>query len=92
MAAEIGNEYAAKGRIVEKLIQRITIQENGKRLRQGVELLMDKVAEGDMKALEFVTDRLDGKPKQSLDANVTGELTITKIVHEIIDPANNTNT
>lgn len=92
MAAEIGNDYAAKGRQVEKLLERILIQEDAKRLRQGLEMLMDRVADGDQKALEFVTDRLDGKAKQSVDANITGDLTITKIAREIIDPANNTNT
>ena len=74
MAAEIGNEYAAKGRIVEKLIERINIQEDGKRLRAGLEKLMDRVADGDQHALSYVTDRLDGKPKQIVElANPDGE-------------------
>lgn len=64
---EEGNQAAAKGRTVEKLLERILVQEDSKRLRQGLEVLMDKVAEGDQRALEFVTDRLDGKPKQAID-------------------------
>lgn len=93
MAFEEGNQLAAKGRVVEKLIERINTQEDAKRLRQGLELLMDKVADGDMRALEFVTDRLDGKAKQSVDvdATISGQLSITKIVREVIDPTNNTN-
>jgi hypothetical protein len=67
MSAEIGNDYAAKGRIVEKMIERINVQEDGKRLRAGLEKLMDKVADGDQKALEFVTDRIDGKARQAID-------------------------
>lgn len=67
MAFEEGNKAAAKGRTVEKLLERILVQEDSKRLRQGLEALMDKVAEGDQRALEFVTDRLDGKPKQAID-------------------------
>lgn len=64
---EEGNKAAAKGRQVEKLLDRILVQEDNKRLRQGLELLMDKVAEGDQRALEFVTERLDGKPRQAID-------------------------
>jgi hypothetical protein len=64
---EEGNQAAAKGRQVEKLLERINLQEDSKRLREGLEKLMDKVAEGDQRALEFVTDRLDGKAKQAID-------------------------
>jgi hypothetical protein len=64
---EEGNKAAAKGRTVEKLLERILVQEDSKRLRQGLEVLMDKVADGDQRALEFITDRLDGKPKQAID-------------------------
>jgi hypothetical protein len=85
---EEGNQAAAKGRTVEKLIERINLQEDSKRLREGLEKLMDKVADGDQRALEFVTDRLDGKAKQTVDANVTGDLNITKIERSIVDPAN----
>lgn len=83
MAAELGNEYAAKGRQVEKLLERILVQEDAKRLREGLNKLMDKVADGDQRALEFVTERLDGKPKQQVDANLNhrGELSIN---HELV--------
>lgn len=64
---EEGNKAAAKGRTVEKLLERILLQEDSRRLRQGLEVLMNKVADGDQRALEFVTDRLDGKPKQAID-------------------------
>lgn len=64
---EEGNKAAAKGRRVEKLIERALLQEDDKRLREGVEKLLDAVAEGERWALEFVTDRLDGKPRQAVD-------------------------
>jgi hypothetical protein len=67
MAFEEGNKAASKGRTVEKLLERILVQEDSRRLRLGLEALMDKVADGDQRALEFVTDRLDGKPKQAID-------------------------
>jgi hypothetical protein len=67
MPFEKGNQDAAKGRKVEKMIERALTQEDDKRLRQGVEALLNKVAEGERWALEFVADRLDGKPKQAVD-------------------------
>lgn len=90
MAAEIGNEYAAKGRVIEKLIERICIQEDHKRLRAGLEILMDKVADGDQRALEFVTDRLDGKAKQAVTVagDADNPLSISIIQRLIVDSAN----
>lgn len=64
---EEGNKAAAKGRRVEKLIERALLQEDDKRLREGVEKLLDSVSKGERWALEFVTDRLDGKPRQAVD-------------------------
>lgn len=64
---EEGNQAAAKGRTIEKLIERINVQEDSRRLRQGLEVLMNKVADGDQRALEFVTERLDGKARQAVD-------------------------
>ena len=45
-----------------------------------------------MNAIKEVGDRLDGKASQAIDANITGELSITHIARSIIDPANDTNT
>ena len=88
MAFEEGNKAAAKGRTVEKLLERILVQEDNKRLRQGLEVLMDKVAEGDQKALEFVTERLDGKARQSIDlgGQEDNPLAFTRIERVIVKP------
>ena len=67
MPFEAGNKAAAKGRKVERMISRALLQEDDKRLRLGIESLLDKVAEGERWALEFVRDTLDGKPKQQVD-------------------------
>ncbi len=86
MAFEKGNQEAAKGRVVEKLIERINVQEDSKRLRQGLEALMDKVAEGDHRALEFVTERLDGKARQAVDVGgQEGNPLITEIIVKVIE-------
>lgn len=39
------------------------------------EQLLSKAAEGDMPALKELGDRLDGKPIQSIDADIRGTLT-----------------
>ena len=86
MAFEQGNQAAAKGRVVEKLIERINLQEDSRRLRQGLEALMDKVADGDQRALEFVTDRLDGKARQAIDVGGQEDNPlITEIIVKVIE-------
>lgn len=83
---EEGNQAAAKGRTVEKLIERINLQEDSKRLRQGLEVLMDKVADGDQRALEFVTERLDGKARQAIDVGGQEDNPIvTEIIVKVIE-------
>lgn len=69
MAFEEGNKLAAKGRKVEKMLERICLQEDDRRLREGLEVVMDLVSKGDKWAIEFTTDRLDGKPKQTVGAD-----------------------
>lgn len=87
MAAEIGNEYASKGRKVEKLINRALVQEDDKRLRQGVEKLLDAVADGERWALEFITDRLDGKATQPTTiGNLDGSPIFSSEVLELVRP------
>ena len=89
MAAEIGNEYASKGRRVEKLIERALKQEDDKRLRAGVEKLLDAVSEGERWALEFVTDRLDGKPRQAVDVGGQADNPlVTELVVKVIEARN----
>lgn len=89
MAFEEGNQAAAKGRVVEKLIERINVQEDSKRLRQGLEALMDKVADGDQRALEFVTERLDGKARQAVDiGGQPDNPLVTEIIVKVIEARN----
>lgn len=86
---EEGNQAAAKGRVVEKLIERINVQEDSKRLRQGLEALMDKVADGDQRALEFVTERLDGKARQAVDIGGQADNPlVTEIIVKVIEARN----
>lgn len=88
MAAAKGNNYAGKAKEVENAIKRACLQEDWKRLRQGIECILDAVATGDMQAIQFVADRLDGKPKQQTE--ITGEgggpVVVEAIERVIVDP------
>jgi hypothetical protein len=73
--APIGNTNARKeNRMWADAIRKTIIQ--GKRLDALAEKLVSMAAEGDMQALKEIGDRLDGKPSQSIDANIdlTGNL------------------
>ena len=74
MAFEKGNKLGKgnKGaKLIEEAIRRAIAQDNGERLRRGVEKLLDLVAAGELAALQVVADRVDGRPAQSVEMNVT---------------------
>jgi len=85
--APIGNTNAAKGKLVENLLRKISVQEDHKRIAQGLGVILDKAAEGDQRAVEFVRDTFDGKPAQSV--SVSGDedspLMVKVIERVIID-------
>lgn len=66
-----GNQNAAKSRVFHDAMRKACVQDDFKRIRQGVEAALDKAAEGERWALELVRDTLDGKPKQQVE--VAGE-------------------
>ena len=51
-------------------LDRAIAQDDAKRLRQCAETLLDLAAAGDLQAIAMIADRLDGKPKQTMDAEV----------------------
>lgn len=65
-----GNQASAKGRKVERMLERALLQDDDRRLREGVEKLLDLFAAGERWAMEYVRDTLDGKPKQRVDLEV----------------------
>lgn len=52
------------------------MQDESKRLREGMEKLLDKVAAGDLSAIALIAERTDGKAHQSID--LRGDLTTRK--------------
>lgn len=69
--APLGNQNAAKAKVFGDALRKACVQEDFKRLREGVEQLLEQASCGERWALEMVRDTLDGKPKQQVE--VAGE-------------------
>jgi len=84
--APIGNKNAAKGKLIENLLRKISVQEDHTRIAQGLSAILDKAAEGDQRAVEFVRDTFDGKPAQAvqLSGDEDNPLAFTEIVRKIV--------
>lgn len=50
-----------------------------KKLRALADVLVDKALEGDVQAIREIGDRLEGKPSQAIDANVSGGLLVNVV-------------
>ncbi len=50
-----------------------------KKLRHLADKLVSKALEGDVQALREIGDRIEGKPTQSIDANVDGHITVNVV-------------
>jgi hypothetical protein len=78
-----GNQNAAKGRIWANAINRALAHRSKASQKDAIDelagILLDKCAEGDLAALKELGDRLDGKPHQSSDVALSGDLTIRPI-------------
>ncbi len=70
MAAEKGNQYAAKERIwqsaINKALERRSALGRMEALAELAEKLLERCAEGDMTALKELGDRMDGKASQAI--------------------------
>ena len=70
MGAPLGNKNSTYDkRAWADAIRRIATQEDGKKMREAAEKLVDLAIAGDVPALRELGDRLDGKPKQEIEAH-----------------------
>lgn len=71
MSAPPGNKFAAKqNRVITDTLRRVVAQ-NPEKVRIACEKALDKAADGDLQTFREIADRLDGKPTQSVEMNVT---------------------
>ncbi len=73
MGAPAGNQNAAKSKLVHDALRKMVIQDDQKRLRNGLEKVMQAFEEGEPWAVQFVRDSLDGKPAQSMTVSGDAE-------------------
>jgi len=63
--APIGNKNAQKGGIWNDYLRKAIAQDDGKRLRESIEKLLDLASIGERWAIKELADRLYGRPKQT---------------------------
>ena len=87
MGAPLGNNNNPTGRPSFKAELRRELEENGGATKPKIARLAKKAIamalKGDMRAMEFVADRLDGKPVQAIE--VSGQVAIRYVVKESED-------
>lgn len=59
-----GNRNAAKGAAIRCAIRRMLCHGGWAKLERGIERILDKAAAGDLQAIKFVAETLDGKPRR----------------------------
>ena len=68
-----GNNNAGKNKPFWRALDRAIVQDDGKRIREAAEKLLDLASRGEQWAVKELADRLDGKAAQSIElsADVT---------------------
>ena len=88
MAAPIGNQNAKKGAEWRSAIKRALSRYSGDNWRAGLDKVADEfvkaAAAGDAWAIKDIGDRLDGKPAQSMDLDVKGDVSVREVVKEYV--------
>ena len=86
--APVGNTNAKKAKEFEGALRRALARDDWKRLNQGCEKVSDAFANGEPWAAQFVADRLDGKPAQTIAGDPDNPLhTISEIRRTVVDPS-----
>lgn len=91
MPFEPGNKLAVgqKPKQFDAALKRAIAQEDGKRLREAAEQLLDQAASGEAWAIRELADRLDGKTTQTIASDPENPFTlIAQVERTIIDPKN----
>lgn len=72
-----GNKNATKNRPLTDAIRRVLLAEDGKKLRQLAEALVDRAIEQSDVAAKEVAERVDGKVQQDVEHSGDVHLTLT---------------
>lgn len=92
---EPGNQLrlgAKSPKRVQDAINRAIIQDDSKRLRKAIEAQLDLAADGDLAALTFIRDTVEGKPAQAVTVSGDEERPMVSIIKTlIVYPDNDSN-
>ena len=73
MAAAIGNDYAKKAKVFADAIRKQFVQQP-ERLQRIIDKQIELAEQGEIQSAIYVRDTLDGKPHQSSDVSISGNL------------------
>ena len=77
MGAPIGNKNSTKDkRVWGKVVRKLAVQEDYKRIHNVAEALFRKAEEGDIAAIRELGDRIDGKSEQTISGDSDQPITI----------------
>ncbi len=71
MAFQKGNTLAAKPRLFDAALRKAIAQDNGKKVRECADKLLELAAAGEPWAVNLLADRLDGKASQQVDLSIS---------------------
>lgn len=74
MLFQEGNTFGAKARLFEATLKRAIAQDSANRLRNAAEKLLDKAADGEPWAIQFLAAKLDGLPRQAVEIKRIGDV------------------
>lgn len=91
MAFEPGNQLhvlARKSKRISEALERACLQEDGARIRQGVEKLLDAFSAGEPWAIQQVWDRYEGKPAQAVTVSGDEDRPLVSMIKMVVVSAN----
>ena len=77
MGAPIGNKNSTKDkRVWGKVVRKLAVQEDYKRIHNVADALFRKAEDGDIAAIKELGDRIDGKSEQTITGDSDQPITI----------------
>jgi len=77
MGGTVGNKNSSKeNRVWGKVVRKLAVQEDAKRIHKVAEALFRKAEEGDISAIKELGDRIDGKSMQEITGNSDAPITV----------------
>lgn len=85
MAFQKGNQLGAKSKLFDAALKRAIAQDDGVRLRNAAEKLLELAATGEAWAIRELADRLDGKSQQnvSVERKNVSDLSLSELAAEL---------